>query len=239
MFAAQSVSGAADGLGLSLVGARVVARPSGALFLPEARILAAADLHLGKCARAARFGGALLPPYETAATLDRLAAEIDALRPETVLCVGDSFDSADAAEALAPGDRRRLAALAAGRRWVWLAGNHDPSPPDAPGEWAERWEQAGLVFVHEARAGDPPGAVSGHHHPKAQLWLKGRRIVRRCFLHDRRRLILPAFGAYAGGLDAADPIFDALLEPEARALMLGPRLIAAPRAALTDFASRM
>ena len=223
----------ADGLALRIGDATAVARPSGALWVPEAQLLAVADLHLGKCARAARSGGALLPPYEGAETLDRLAAEIDALRPQTVLCVGDGFDSPQAARALAPADRGLLAALAAGRRWLWLAGNHDPAPPDAPGGWAERWEEAGFAFAHEGRPGDPTGAVSGHHHPKAHLALKGRRIARRCFLHDRRRIILPAFGAYAGGLDASDSVFDALLGSEARALMLGPRLIAAPRAALS------
>ncbi len=226
----------AGGFAIRIGDAEAIARPSGALWAPQARLLAAADLHLGKSARLARLGGALLPPYETGETLDRLAAEIDALRPETVICVGDSFDAPEIAQALSPAERDRLAALCAGRRWIWIAGNHDPAPRDArlggPGEWRETLAVSGLRFHHIARPGDPVGSVSGHHHPKAQLALRGRRIARRCFALDARRVILPAFGAYAGGLDIADAAFDPLLGPEARALLLGARLIAAPRRAL-------
>jgi DNA ligase-associated metallophosphoesterase len=219
----------AGGLPLDFPAEPVTARPSGALWAPRLRLLAVADLHLGRSERMARRGGPLLPPHENEATFDRLHAEIDALRPETVICAGDSFDDDAAAKAM---DFGRLQAMADGRRWVWLLGNHDPDPQAAPGERAREWRAGGLTFRHIAQGGAEPGEVSGHYHPKAALVLRGRRIVRRCFLHDRRRVILPAFGAYVGGLDATDPAFDALLDPGARALLLGARVTAAPRAAL-------
>jgi DNA ligase-associated metallophosphoesterase len=220
------------GLDFALAGARLRARPSGALWVAEAGLLVVADLHLGKAERMARRGGGLLPPYETAETLARLADEVAALAAETVLCLGDSFDDARAADALDAAARARLAAMAAGRRWVWAAGNHDPAPLGVPGTHVNEWRWGALTFRHIAAADAPPGEVSGHYHPKATLATRARRVRRRCFLADDRRAILPAFGAYTGGLDATDAAFDALLGPEARALLLGTKVAAVPRAAL-------
>jgi len=221
------------GFAFALAGARLVARPSGALWIPDLGLLAVADLHLGKAERLARRGGALLPPYADAETLERLDAEVAALDPETVLCAGDSFDDPTAARRLGPETRERLGGLAASRRWIWIAGNHDPAPHGFPGACVAAHSAGPLVFRHAPDSSARPGEVSGHLHPKATLALRGRRLRRRCFLADRRRVILPAFGAYTGGLDASDPVFDPLLGPEAQALLLGARVAAAPRAALS------
>ena len=212
----------------TLCGAALRARPSGVLWWPDKGLLAVADLHLGKSERLARRGGPLLPPYETAETLRRLADEIAALRPSVVVCLGDSFDDQVAGAALPEASAARLAALAAGRRWVWLAGNHDPGPLSLPGEHRADWREDGLIFRHQAADPDPEGGeVSGHWHPKARLSAGGRRISRPCFLLTQRRLILPAFGAYPGGLDArSGPL--RRLAPEGTALLTGPRVIAAP-----------
>jgi DNA ligase-associated metallophosphoesterase len=208
----------------------VAALPCGALWAPRLRLLAVADLHLGRSERLARRGGALLPPYETAETLARLARAIAVLDPATVVCAGDSFDDDRAAATLDPAAQAALAAMAQGRRWVWLAGNHDPA---AAGEAAAAFAAGGLTFRHIPDAAAAAGEVAGHMHPKATLTLRGRRIVRRCFLHDRRRIVLPAYGAFTGGLDAADAAFDALVGPDAVAALLGPCVTAAPRAALS------
>jgi DNA ligase-associated metallophosphoesterase len=223
----------AEGLPLDFPAEPAVARPSGALWAPAQGALVVADLHLGKTERMARRGGALLPPYEVVETLARLEAEVAALSPAVVACLGDSFDDDAAAEALEDAARARLAGLAAGRRWVWIAGNHDPAPRGLPGETAAELRLGGLHLRHIARAGPAAGEVSGHLHPKAALRLRGRRIARRCFVADRARIVLPAFGAYAGGLDACDAAFDALFPGPALALLLGPRLVAAPRSALS------
>jgi DNA ligase-associated metallophosphoesterase len=223
---------AALGAPFLLGAALAVARPSGALWLPAARLLAVADLHLGKAARYARRGGALLPPYDAADTLARLAAEVAALDPAEVVCLGDSFDEQASAAELDAAQAGALAAMAAGRSWVWIAGNHDPAPHGHGGASRAEHAAAGLLFRHIAAPGAQAGEVSGHWHPKATLAPRGRRVTRRCFLTDGRRAILPAFGAYAGGLDAADPLFDGLLGPQAVALLTGPRVTRAPRAAL-------
>jgi DNA ligase-associated metallophosphoesterase len=151
---------------LRLAGGLALARPSGALWLPAARLLVVSDLHLGKAERLARRGGALLPPYETEETLARLAAEVDALGPATVLCLGDSFDDLRAAEALDEAARETIARLAAGRRWVWAAGNHDPAPLDLPGTHAAEWREGPFAFRHIAARAPRRGRSAGITTPR-------------------------------------------------------------------------
>lgn len=218
------------GHALTLSGAALTARPGGALWWPGERVLCVADLHFGKSERLARRGGALLPPYETTETLDRLATEIERLAPTTVICLGDSFDDLAAGAALAEADAARLTALAAGRDWVWIAGNHDPGPLALPGRHLAELRRGPLTFRHAAKSDSPPGEVSGHYHPKFRLPVGGRAVTRACFLHDARRLILPAFGAFTGGLRADSPALAALFTPPARAILTGAPCLAVPLA---------
>ncbi|MCC0067417.1 MAG: ligase-associated DNA damage response endonuclease PdeM [Rhodovulum sp.] len=219
-----------DETSLLLAGARLVARSSGALWWPEERLLCVSDLHLGKSERIARRGGTLLPPYETAETLDRLGAEIARLAPATVLCLGDSFDDVASAGGLAEADMARLLVLMAGRDWIWIAGNHDRADPARRPASRRAWLRA-LCFRHVALAETAPGEISGHYHPKLRLALRGRGLSRPCFLHDARRLMLPAFGAYTGGLDAGRPELAGFFGPEARAILTGSPCLALPLAA--------
>jgi DNA ligase-associated metallophosphoesterase len=174
----------------------------------------------------------LLPPYETSETLGRLGDEIAALAPRAVICLGDSFDDCAAGEALVPTDAARLDGLMAGREWIWIAGNHDPAPLALGGTYRDELAVGRLAFRHAARAGAAPGEVSGHFHPKLRLPVRGRGVVRRCFLADDVRVILPAFGAYTGGLDVRHPALAGLLRPGARAILTGVPSLAVPLAAL-------
>ncbi len=208
----------------TLGGARLVADPAGALLWPAQRLLAVADLHLEKGSGHAARGGGLLPPYDSRATLERLAALLRRYRPRTVLCLGDSLDDGDAHHRLDAADAARLARMAAGRDWIWIAGNHDPAPPPGlGGRVAAALRLGPLVFRHEAATGGPmaSGEVSGHFHPKAAINLRARRFTGKCFVTDGRRLILPAFGAYTGGLDVRDPAIDGLLEGNYRVYVAG------------------
>ena len=220
---------------LDLAGEPGLARPSGVLWLPARKTLIAADLHLGKSDRFARQGGPLLPPYEGLETLSRLGAEIEALRPRTVISLGDAFDDPVSAREPDPALREALLRLMAGRRWIWILGNHDPAAPEFGGEARPELSLGALALRHEPAATAPAAGrveVAAHLHPKARLTLKGRRLSRRCFLWDGARLILPALGAYTGGLDIADPAFERLMTGEATALLLsGGRIIALPRGA--------
>lgn len=214
----------------SLAGAALVARPDGTLFWPEAQLLVVSDLHLGKSERLARRGGALLPPYDSAETLARLALAVQACAPRTMVCLGDSFDDRSAADALPEAALRSLAALMAGRRWVWIAGNHDPGPVGLGGTHLAELVQGALVFRHIARrdaeTAPAKAEISGHYHPKARI--AGAGPARPCFLIDQRRVILPAFGAYTGGLATTDAALSDLMAPGALAVLTGARALPAP-----------
>ena len=198
------------------------ALPQGALYWPARRLLAVADLHLEKGSSYAVAARKLLPRYDTRQTLGALSALIDALHPETVVCLGDSFHDREAVARLPEEERREIERLTARSRFIWIAGNHDPAPPPAGwGEVAEEIDQAPLVFRHEAQFGPVKGEVSGHFHPVAALTVRGRGLRRRCFLTDGYRLILPAFGVYAGGLNALDPAIAQLFPDDYDALLVG------------------
>jgi DNA ligase-associated metallophosphoesterase len=212
---------------LVLSGAVLTALPSGALWWEEARLLCVSDLHLGKCLRPARAGGPMLPPYETVDTLTRLDADLAARSPETVVCLGDSFDDDLAAGEIAEDTALWLARMQAGRRWIWIEGNHDAGRGAPGGTHRAEHREGPLVFRHVAKAGET-GEISGHYHPKASVAGRAGRVTRACFLHDRARAILPAYGTYAGGLRWTDPVFARLLGPEARAILTGPVPLALP-----------
>lgn len=210
----------------TLNGTHCLALPSGALFVPSADLLCVSDLHLGKSERWARRRGLMLPPYETRATLDRLARDLAVAKPATVVALGDSFDDLAAAEAMEPEDRARLARLREGRRWIWIEGNHDAGDAGHGGDCRAEFAVAGLTFRHIAAEGAAPGEVSGHWHPKYGLPGFGER--RPCFLLDARRAVMPAYGVYTGGLDARDPALRDLLGPRALAVLTGTRAVPAP-----------
>lgn len=203
-------------------GERLEALPAGALHWPAHRLLAVADLHLEKGSSYAVNARKLLPRHDTRQTLAALAMLIDAVRPQKVVCLGDSFHDREAVARLPEEERLGIERLAARTHFVWIAGNHDPAPPPAGwGEVAEEIQAGPLVFRHEARFGLGDGEVSGHFHPVAALTVKGRGLRRRCFLTDGRRLILPAFGTYAGGLNALDPAIAQLFPGDYDALVVG------------------
>lgn len=221
-----------NGHDFTLAGETLTALGSGALWFGPQRLLCVSDLHLGKSERTARRGGRLLPPYEMTDTLARLEADIAAADPAVVVCLGDSFDDLASAEALPDTVVEWLRRLQAGRSWIWIAGNHDPTPIDLGGTHRDELKVGPLTFRHIA---DPCARhdISGHYHPKAALNVRGRLISRPCFLHDATRLILPAYGTYTGGLRWTDKALQNLMDGDARAILTGPtpRPFPMPRAA--------
>ena len=203
-------------------GERLQALPAGALYWPVRRLLAVADLHLEKGSSFAVSARKLLPRHDTRQTLATLADLVDAFDPATVICLGDSFHDRQAIERLGLDECRQIEDLIRRTRFVWIAGNHDPAPPpNGWGEVADEVREGPLMFRHEARFGPAKGEVSGHFHPVASLTVRGRGLRRRCFLTDGHRLILPAFGAYAGGLNALDPAIAQLFPDDYDALIVG------------------
>lgn len=210
----------------------LVALPQGALFWPARRALLVADLHLEKASWFAR-GGQMLPPYDSLATLTDLAALAAATNPAEIWCLGDSFHDTGGCERLPARACEMLAALTTAHDWTWITGNHDPVVPALVGGRAvAEAEVDGLILRHEADPRDPRPELSGHFHPKLRIRRRGRQVSRRCFVQSRTKLILPAFGALTGGLDAHHPEIVRAVGPGAEALVaMSDRLLRFPVAA--------
>lgn len=214
------------GLRIALANVEVMLRWSGALWLERERTLVVADLHFEKgSSYAARFGQ-MLPPYDTRETLDRLDREITLLSPERLIFLGDSFHDGAGETRLAQDDARRLEALALGRELVWAVGNHDADGPKAlPGDVIDEASLMGLTLRHEPLPGVQLGEVAGHLHPAAKVSSGRATVRRRCFVTDGQRLVLPAFGAFTGGLNILDAAFSNLFAGPMLAGALGPKRV--------------
>ena len=192
---------------LSICGKSFIADQSGALFWPGHKTLIVADLHLEKGSSfAAR--GQMLPPYDTRQTLFKLAGAIDKFDADTIIALGDSLHDRDAAERMASADLDVLRIMQDDRRWIWVTGNHDPAlPPTLGGEVVDEIKLDGLTLRHAPRNLRTTHEIAGHLHPAARLSVYGNSIRRPCFVGNGRRLVLPAFGAFTGGLNILDDAF--------------------------------
>jgi len=214
---------------MALVGAKN--QHAFALYWAEQHALVLADLHLEKASFFAQ-RGQMLPPYDSRATLERVADAIRATGARRVFCLGDNFHDADGAARLEPHAAGMLAALTRATEWVWVTGNHDRGPVTGVGGTAvEELAVGGLALRHQARADAATPELSGHFHPKLSIAARGRRIARPCAVASERRLILPAFGALTGGMNAADPAILAAMQPAHAihaVLAAGDRLVRMP-----------
>ena len=197
----------------------LVALPQGALYWPARRALLIADLHFEKASWFA-VGGQMLPPYDSIATLADLTTIVDAVQPAEIWCLGDSFHDSRGSDRLPERTQAMLQALIARTRWTWITGNHDAGLSDrCGGIIADEAVIDGLVLRHEADPADPRPELSGHFHPKFRVKLRGRHVSRRCFVASPAKIILPAFGALTGGLDAGHPEIRRAIGGQAEALV--------------------
>lgn len=194
----------------------------GALWWEDERLLVVADLHLEKGSSFAR-RRMFLPPYDTAATLAELSRLVERLNPRTVVALGDSFHDGDGPARLHASDRKTLAGLQSGRDWIWIAGNHDPEPHGLAGQHAAEIAIGPIGFRHEP-SGSADCEIAGHLHPAARVAGKFGSTRRSCFVANGRRVVLPAFGAYTGGLNILDPAFSHVFgHADFRAYVIGDK----------------
>ncbi len=207
---------------ISLCGKAFRADMSGALYWPSENAIVVADLHLEKgSAFAAK--GQMLPPYDTRETLHRLAKVIDRFQAETVIALGDSFHDCDAGTRMSDDDLETLRIMQDTCEWIWITGNHDPEiPKEVRGHVVPELTASGITFRHEPTNGPVTHEIAGHLHPAAKVSLNGFSLRRPCFVSNGLRLIIPAFGAFTGGLNIFDEAFEPLFGNEGLAVwMLG------------------
>ena len=208
-----------------------------ALFWPRENALLLADLHLEKGSFFARHGQ-MIPPYDSRETLDRVAQTVRETGASRVYALGDNFHDSAGVQRLEPHAAGMLAALTRALDWVWITGNHDAAMSGAAGGTpVDEITVAGLVLRHRARRGERAPEITGHYHPKLMLEMRGRRIHRPCAVvsegsgESAGRMILPAFGAFTGGMNAADPAILGALQPAREigaVLMAGKQLVQIP-----------
>ena len=204
-----------------LNGEELVLDASGALWWAAERTLVFADLHFEKGSSFAR-SGQLLPPYDTRSTLARISALARHYEPARIIALGDSFHDRDAADRLDKNERAVLRELSETVQWIWIEGNHDPHPPKwLGGVITSEIAVGGLIFRHLPSPHPAPGEIAGHLHPCAKVTRRGRSVRARCFASDGNRMVLPAFGAYTGGLDVRERALRALFADTFRAYVLG------------------
>ncbi len=192
---------------ISMCGKSLIADGTGAIYWPAEAALLVADLHLEKASAGAQ-AGAFLPPYETRETLIRLAEAIDRYQPRRVIVLGDSFHDQGAARRIGADDLERLKILQEDREWIWLSGNHDGRiGAKFGGRLDDEIKLAGITLRHQPACGAATHEIAGHMHPAAKLSLYGTSIRRPCFVGNGRRIIMPAFGAFTGGLNVLDDAF--------------------------------
>lgn len=208
------------GVRVRIAGEAAVALPEGALWLEERRALVVSDLHFEK-GSAFAVRGQMLPPYDTRATLSRLAALIETLSPATIISLGDSFHDGQAAARLDEQDALTIKSMTSACDWIWIEGNHDPVPPEhLGGRTLSEIAIGDLVFRHEAIA-EAEHEISGHLHPCAKVAARGGAVRRRCFATDGVRMVMPAFGAFTGGLNVCDEAFAPVFPRGCFALVMG------------------
>jgi DNA ligase-associated metallophosphoesterase len=205
-------------------GERLMLDPDGAVYWPAKRVLIVSDLHLEK-ASAAAMRGNLLPPYDTRVTLEKLHRLIRLYHPASVIALGDSFHDDHGVERMHAADRARLLQMTKDAHFIWITGNHDAAPSGLPGESTPQWQDGIFTLRHQAETRSTGKAVelSGHYHPKASVNTPALRISRPCFVTDSARLMLPAFGAYTGGLDVRDPAINRFFPRGLRVFLLGQK----------------
>jgi uncharacterized protein len=195
---------------ITVCGRGFIADNSGALYWPDQQTLIIADLHLEKGSSAAR-RGTFLPPYDSHATLMKLAETIDRYDPACIVALGDSLHDLDAANRIGADNLAAIAIMQEGRSWYWVAGNHDPQIPKLLGGTpAQELTLGGLILRHEPFLGSATHEIAAHLHPAARLATHGTAIRRPCFVSNGRRLVMPAFGAFTGGLNVLDQAFEPL-----------------------------
>jgi DNA ligase-associated metallophosphoesterase len=204
---------------LSFAGETLVPLACGALHWPAQSMLIVADLHFEKASSFAR-RGRLLPPYDSADTIGWLIDALALTGAQRVVCLGDSFHDRGGPGRLPPGPAAALTMLIHDLDWLWITGNHDDDTAGAMGGRVVADTRIGPLWLrHEAVPGAGEPELSGHFHPKVAVMARGRRIVRRCFALSQTKLILPAYGAFTGGLDIADPALLAVLDGSVTALV--------------------
>ena len=195
----------------------------GVLFWPEMKLAVVSDLHLEKGSYYAELGQ-FVPPHDTYQTLLQLKSILDFGAIHKVVLLGDSFHDNDGYDRMSRQERDMLNYLCNKYELIWIIGNHDNDFALDGVKFCDEITIEDVVFRHEHQ-NLATNEISGHYHPKAYLKLQGKKVTRPCFIHDDKKLIMPAFGAFTGGLNHNDPVIQAIFTNEYYLGLLGQKTL--------------
>ena len=214
-----------DNVQIKLAGIDMIPDLTGALYVPDYSALLVADLHFEKGSRRAH-RGIHLPPYDTRSSLAALKTVIATYRPQRLISLGDSFHDTAAPDRLSADDLAAVRSLSDEMDVIWITGNHDPALPAKLGGKVMDEVALGAVTLRHIPEPGARDEIAGHLHPVGIVTRRGRRLRRKCFASDGSRMIMPAFGAYTGGLNVKSDAFAGLFEDvKFSAWMLGRKAV--------------
>lgn len=200
---------------VEVFGADLELTPNGGAFWASQNAFLVADLHLGKGSSFRMLGQSPVPSGTTAASLEKLAEELERFRPDRLWILGDLWHRAEGCtEEVVVGFGRLLDQFEI-QETLLIEGNHDRRTAVLDQRLGlirrESTKVAGVTLVHEPQDADTP-FFAGHIHPGVVLYGKGGQALKRpCFFHSSLGLIFPAFGDFTGSatvdISAEDTLF--------------------------------
>ena len=183
---------------------KFVLNPDGSMFWPQESCLIVGDLHLEKSTSYIDQGN-FLPPYDTLDTLTKLSHTIKKKRIKKVIFLGDVFHDSNGYERLKLPEKSLFDKIL-NENTIWISGNHDANFKPKHVNSFTLYKLNKLTFSHISCSKNSM-EISAHYHPKVTFKYLGTKISKPCFLIDKYKIILPAYGSYTGGLNISSNAF--------------------------------
>jgi len=207
----------------SCAGVHLLLHPQRAAFLPAAKTLLVADVHLGKEQVFARAGNPI-PAGPSEADIDRLNELVLHSRAARLLILGDLIHARPTRSENWLDKLTTFLDLHQQLSVEVVAGNHDKPAGQSLIDSRVRWHtrplhEGSLVFQHEPGTDARGHVVCGHIHPCYRLSASRNDTVRApVFWLGQQYSVLPSFGQFTGGHNVSPAKYD-------RLYMVGPNCV--------------
>ena len=198
----------------------------GVIYWPRLMTIILSDLHLGKSMFWARHGK-FLPPYDNLETLSKLKKVLRKFQISKIIFLGDVFHDDSGYESLEPETIQILNEILCNYEIIFIAGNHDLNISIPKIKILKNYTKDSIIFSHypSTNVSEKKAQIFGHFHPKISVKISGRVISKKCFVIDKKKILLPSFGNYTGGLDINKNMLLNIFKKDCTYFMLGQKRI--------------